>query len=108
MLTFKRMTFTINGVETKGYTVEGLDKRFRGLQMAVVNNSGRWHAYEATTGLSITPPSWAGSYSNKTREGILQIVANFLSNAPDSGWTRMQEQLDYDLEETHFETRKPD
>ena len=47
--------------------------------------------------LSITPPSWAGGYSNKTREGLLQIVANFLSNAPESGWTRIQEQLDYDL-----------
>ena len=98
MLKFKRTTITINGEETRGYTVKGLDKRFRGLQVAVVNNSGRWHAYEATTGLSITPSSWNGGLSNKTREGILQIVSHFLSNAPESGWTRMQDQLDYDLE----------
>ena len=98
MLKFKRTTITINGEETKGYTVEGLNRRFRGLQVAVVKNSNRWHAYEATTGLSITPPSWAGGLSNKTREGILQIVSHFLSNAPESGWVRMQEQLNYDLE----------
>lgn len=95
---YKRTTLTINGVKTEGYTVEGLDKRFRGLQVAVVKDSDRWHAYEATTGLSITPPSWAGGYSNKTRDGILQIVGNFLSDAPESGWESVQAQLDYQLE----------
>ena len=94
---YKRTTLTINGVKTEGYRVEGLDKRFRGLHVAVVKSSDRWHAYEATTGLSITPPSWAGGYSNKTRDGIIQIVANFLSNAPESGWERVQAQLDYQL-----------
>lgn len=97
---YKRTTLTINGVEITGYTVEGLDTRFRGLQVAVVKDSDRWHAYEATTGLSITPPSWPGGYSNKTRDGILQIVANFLSNTPESGWERVQAQLDYQLKET--------
>ena len=98
MLKFKRTTITINGVKTKGYTVKGLDENvFKGLQVVVVKNSDRWHACEATTGLSITPNSWAGGYSNKSREGILQIVSNFLSNAPESGWARIQERLDYDL-----------
>ena len=99
MLKFKRTTITINGVKTKGYTVKGLDENvFRGLQVVVIKNSDRWHACEATTGLSITPNSWAGGYSNKTRDGILQIVSNFLSNAAESGWVRIQERLDYDLE----------
>ena len=56
MLKFKRTTITINGVKTKGYTVKGLNVTvFRGLQVVVVKDSNRWHAYEATTGLSITP-----------------------------------------------------
>ena len=84
--------------KTRGYSVEGLDTRiFRGLKVVLVKGWG-WKAYEATTGISITPSSWAGGYSNKTREGILQILSNFLSNAPESGWTRIQEKLDYDLE----------
>ncbi len=104
MLTFKRTTLTINDEETQGYSVEGLDNRiFRGLQVVLVKHSQRWNAYEATTGLSITPPSWAGGYSNKTRKGILQIVSHFLSNAPQSGWTRMQEQLDYKLQKKRKE-----
>ena len=99
MLKYKQTTITINGVKTKGYTVEGLSVDvFRGLQVTVVKDSNRWTAHEATTGLSITPSSWAGGYSNKTRDGILQIVSNFLSNAPESGWARIQEKLDYDLE----------
>ena len=98
MLKYKRTTITINGVKTKGYSVEGLNVNvFRGLQVTVVKDSNRWTAHETTTGLSITPPSWAGGYSNKTREGLLQIVSHFLSNAPESGWTRMQAQLDYTL-----------
>ena len=99
MLKFKRTTVIINDEETQGYSVEGLDNRiFRGLQVVLVKHSQRWSAYETTTGLSITPSSWAGGYSNKTRDGILQIVSNFLSNAPESGWDRIQEKLDYDLE----------
>ena len=98
MLKFKRTTITINGVETKGYAVEGLDESvFRGLQVVLVKNWG-WKAYEATTGISITPPSWAGGLSNKTREGIIQIVSNMLQILPESGWEWIQEQLDYDLE----------
>lgn len=97
MLKFKRTTITINGEENRGYSVEGLDTHiFRGLKVVLVKGWG-WKAYEATTGISITPPSWAGGLSNKTREGILQILSNFLSNAPESGWTRIQEKLDYDL-----------
>ena len=99
MLKFKRGEIRINGVATKGYIVEGLEASiFRGLQVAVVKHSYGWHAYEATTGGSITPNSWTGGLSNKTREGILQIVAISLSNAPESGWNRMQAQLNYDLE----------
>ena len=95
---YKRTPLTINGVKTNGYRVEGLDTRFRGLHVVVVKDFDRWHAYEATTGFSITPPSWAGGYSNKTRDGIIQIVANFLSNAPESSWEQVQAQLDYQLE----------
>lgn len=104
MLKFKRTTLTLNDEATKGYKVEGLDKCFRGLQVAVVNNSGRWHAYEATTGLSITPSSWAGGLSNKTREGITQIVAIFLSNATESHWTHIQSLIAYDLEKEPTDT----
>ena len=101
MLTFKRTTLTINGIETQAYTVEGLDNSiFRGLQVAVVKDGDRWYAREATTGTSITPPSWAGGLSNKTRAGIIQIVSNMLQIFPQSGWEWIQEQLDYDLE-TH-------
>ena len=69
MLKFKRTTITINGdEELKGYTVEGLDNSiFKGLQVVLVKDWD-WKAYEATTGISITPSSWAGGYSNKTRE----------------------------------------
>ena len=98
MLTFKRTTVTLNGVETKGYSVAGLDPTiFRGLQVILVKSWG-WKAYEATTGLSLTPPSWEGGLSNKTRKGILHIVSNALSNVTESGWARIQEQLDYALE----------
>ena len=101
MLTFMRTTITINGEEIKGYKVEGLDNTvFRGLQVVVVKNSDRWHAREATTGKSLTPSSWAGGLSNKTRAGIIQIVSNMLQIFPQSGWEWIQEQLDYDLE-TH-------
>ena len=98
MLTFKRSEIKTNGTTTKGYAVDGLDdKVFRGLQVAVVKNSYGWHAYEATTGLTLTPPSWAGSFSNKTRDGILQIVSNYLSRLPDLAWEQMQAKLDYTL-----------
>ena len=95
---FKRTTITLDGKETQGYSVEGLDDSiFRGLRVVLVKGSQRWSAYEATTGHSITPPSWPGSYSNRTRAGILRIVSNYLSNIPESGWTRVQEKLDYQL-----------
>ena len=98
MLKFKRTTITINGdEELKGYSVEGLDTRiFRGLKVVLVKDWD-WKAYEATTGISITPPSWAGGLSNKTREGILQILSNFLSNSPEAVWEVIQKRLDYDL-----------
>ena len=98
MLTFKRTTLTINGEATTGYSVEGLDKCFRGLQVAVVKDGNRWHAHEATIGADLTPRNWAGGLSNKTRAGIIQIVAIHLSNVPQSMWDSVQEQLDYDLE----------
>ena len=98
MLKFKRTTLTINGEATKGYSVEGLSTRFRGLQVAVVKDGDRWYAHEATTGMDLTPRSWAGGLSNKTRAGIIQIVAIHLQNAPVAMWKKAQEQLDYDLE----------
>ena len=102
MLKFRRTTIKINGTERRtGYRVIGLDARiFRGLRVVVVRCTfGRraWYAYEATTGRSIMPRSWAGGYSNTTREGIIQIVANALSNAPESLWARIQREIDYDL-----------
>lgn len=101
-LNFKRTVITVNGAKTKGYTVEGLDNSiFRGLRVAVVKcrfGRSEWYAHEATTGLSVMPRSWAGSYSNKTREGIIQIVSNHLKNAPQALWDSVEEKLDYNLE----------
>ena len=98
MLKFKRTTITINEDEVlKGYSVEGLDDGiFRGLQVVLVKDWG-WIAYEATTALRLMPNSWAGGYSNKTREGALQIVADFLSKAPEAVWGVIQNRLDYAL-----------
>ena len=77
--------------------MEDLDTRiFRGLKVVLVKDWG-WKAYEATTALSLMPRSWPGRYSNKTREGVLQIVANFLSNSPEAVWEVIQKRLDYDL-----------
>ena len=98
MLKFKRTTLTINGEATTGYSVEGLSTCFRGLQVAVVKDGDRWYAHEATTGMDLTPRSWAGGLSNKTRAGIIQIVAIHLQNAPMEMWNRAQAQLDYSLE----------
>ena len=100
MLTFKRTTLTINGDATQAYIVEGLDKCFRGLQVAVVKDGDRWHAHEATIGADLTPRSWAGGLSNKTRAGIIQIVAIRLKDAPVAMWDQVQAQLNYNLE-TH-------
>ena len=41
MLTFKRTTVTLNGVETQGYSVAGLDPTiFRGLQVILSQELG--------------------------------------------------------------------
>ena len=97
MLRFKRTTIKVDNKETKGYAVEDLDTHiFRGLKVVLVKDWG-WKAYEATTALSLMPRSWPGCYSNKTREGVLQIVANFLSNSPEAVWEVIQKRLDYDL-----------
>ena len=98
MLKFKRTTITINGEATTGYSVEGLSRCFRGLQVAVVKDGDRWYAHEATTGMDLTPRSWAGGLSNKTRAGIIQIVAIHLQNTPMAMWKKAQEQVNYDLE----------
>ena len=98
MLNFKRTTLTIDGAAVKGYAVDGLDPRvYRGLRVVLVKDRG-WSAYEATTGLSMMPSSWSGSYSNMTRKGALQILTHFLSTAPQSGWQAIQERLDYELD----------
>lgn len=93
---FKKATATIGKERVSGYRVVNPGKSFRGLKVFLVKRYDRWHAYEKTTGLSITPSSWAGGFSNKTREGIMQIVANFLANQK-SGWEIMQKQLAYPL-----------
>ena len=102
MLTFKKTTIQINGAERRtGYRVIGLDPCiFRGLRVVVVRCTfGRsaWYAYEATTGRSIMPRSWAGSYSNTTREGLVQILSNHLRNAPQALWDAVQADVDYCL-----------
>ena len=98
MFKFKPTTITINGDEKlKGYTVEGLDPSiFRGLKIILVK-SWDWEAYEATTALSIMPRSYPGGYSNKTRKGTLQIIANHLSSSPEAVWEVIQKRLNYDL-----------
>ena len=97
-LKYHRTAITINGVEFKGYTVDGLDPSiFRGLQVTVIKAGIVWGAYETTTSLSLTPPSWSGSLNNKTREGILQIVSDMLSNAPSGTWDAIQSKVGYDL-----------
>ena len=103
MLTFKKTTIAINGAERRtGYRVAGLDPCiFRGLRVVVVRCTfGRraWYAYEATTGRSIMPRSWAGSYSNTTREGLVQILSNHLRNAPQALWDAGQADVDYNLD----------
>ena len=99
MPTFRKTT-TSYGL--KGYRVRGLDpKVFRGLRVVVARRSSGWFAYEASTGISLTPPSWAGGLSNKTRAGILQILAYCLPNIPESAWEQLQEKLNYKLQERH-------
>ena len=98
MLKYKQTTITINGEATTAYSVEGLSTCFRGLQIAVVKDGDRWYAYEATTGMDLTPRSWAGGLSNKTRAGIIQIVAIHLQNTPMAMWKKAQAQVNYDLE----------
>lgn len=94
---FKRTTLQIAGETRTGYRVHGLDPRiFRGLRVVLVKKHG-WTAYEASTGRSITPGSWAGGQSNKTRMGVLQIVSHFLSNRTETGWAHIERQLDYHL-----------
>ena len=95
---FRKTTVSINGADVKGYAVDGLDPRvYRGLRVVLVKRHG-WSAYEATTGLSMMPSSWAGGFSNQTRQGALQILTHFLSTAPQSGWQAIQERLDYELD----------
>ena len=97
-LKYHRTTIEIDGVEIKGYTVDGLDQSiFRGLQVTVIKDGIVWGAYETTTSLPLTPPSWAGSLNNKTRECILQIVSNMLSNLPSWTWDAIQAKVGYDL-----------
>ena len=98
MLNFKRTTLTIDGAAVKGYSVDGLDPRvYRGLQVVLVKRHG-WAAYEATTGLSMMPTSWVGGFSNQTRQGALQILANRLLDLPQETWDHVQKGLDYDLD----------
>lgn len=97
MPTFRKTTTPFG---LKGYRVRGLDpKIFRGLRVVVARRNNGWFAYEASTGICITPPSWAGGLSNKTRAGILQILSYFLSGISESGWARLQEKLNYQLSE---------
>ena len=98
MLNFKRTTISIEGKEVKGYGVTGLDPRvYRGLRVVVVKHRG-WNAYEATTGLPMSPTSWVGGFSNQTRQGALQILANRLLDLPQETWDHVQKGLEYELD----------
>ena len=96
---YTRTKIEINGENKSGYLVsEGVPANLRGLKIVLVKDGNRWKAYEQTKGVSITPSSWAGGLSNKTREGLLGIVSSFLENRSDTGWGYVADQLDYDLE----------
>ena len=95
---FEKTQLSIAGETVNAYKVLDVGNGvFRGLQVAVVKYGNGWSAYEVSTGLSITPKSWDGGYSNKTREGIMQIVSNHFASLPQLMWDRIAERLDYDL-----------
>ena len=94
---FRKTTVTVCGERLKGYEVENLSDVFKGLQVVVVKNVKTWSAHEATTGIRLDPMSWAGGYSNKTRQGTMQILSNYLENISDLQWDSIQEKIDYQL-----------
>lgn len=96
----------INGETKKAYRVEDLNpKTFRGLQICVLKKHSKWNhwaAYEITTGTTLMPISWSGSYNNKTRDATMEIVAYRLSKLSELNWQKIQEHLDYKLEKPKF------
>ena len=94
---FKKATIQINGKSVKGYRVINPDKVFRGLKIFLKKDFDRWYAYEATTGSPLTPSSWAGGYSNRTRAGVIQIIANKFANMSEYYWNYAQKKLNYTL-----------
>ena len=96
---FKKATITIRGKRVKGYRVINPGKVFRGLKIFVKRDFNSWYAYEATTGSPLTPSSWAGGYSNHTRAGVIQIIANKFANMSEYYWNCAQKKLNYTLKE---------
>ena len=96
---FKKTTAIIGGKTVNGYRVTNLTKEFRGLKIFLKKEFTRWYAYEHTTGKTITPKSWAGGFSNKTRVGILSIVGHFLACQSNERWKSIQKQINYPLKE---------
>jgi len=94
---FKRAKIIFQGKPTIVYNVKNLDSTFRGLKIILVKKYGGWFAYEKTTQISLTPQSWEGGLSHKTRNGILQIVSLHLQNASESLWEAAQKELSYKL-----------
>ncbi|MXV73439.1 hypothetical protein F4Z99_04070 [Candidatus Poribacteria bacterium] len=96
---FKRKKITFKNKPTVAYAVVGLDPTvFRGLKIIVIKDKiSGWYAYEATTQITVTPTSWNGGFSNATRAGIIQIVANKLRELPEESWEIIQKKIRYQL-----------
>ena len=94
---FKKSTLTIKGISAHGYNVINPGPNFRGLKVFLINSTAGWFAYEKTTGSPLTPGSYAGGLSNKTRAGIMQIVDIFLEDLPEARWESIEKKLPYPL-----------
>ena len=89
---------TTNAPDIKnGYLVEGMGTVARGLKIVVVKDNSSWTCYEQSTGMRLSPSSWNGGLSNKTRAGALQILAEHLRNSTDEMWTHAAELVNYPL-----------
>ncbi len=76
----KAFITTLDGkVEVKCYPViiPGFEK-YKFIIHHVLYSDG-WFVSEVSTGLSVMPPSWPGSHSNKTRAGAIAIATERLA-----------------------------
>ena len=94
---FKKSSIIINKDSVNGYNVINPGPNFRGLKVFLINSEGHWFAYEKTTGSPLTPGSYAGGLSNRTRAGVMQIVDIFLEQLPEVRWESIEKKLPYPL-----------